>query len=324
MQRNLSQEAHLWYTVISPDYLEQAKVRLQEAFDFLEARAKAHPFIAGYAPVPYWGGKMEHLLQAFDNARALLSHGEFAPMIAFCGGIETIPRGFRESNMEWLSEADQQEFMKRLNAAFSIASKFSDAIMMSIMYSSDGYKDGSKDWHYCVPEDMGYSGDDIAVYSEEHIFPQLPAKIPEYAADTSVTCKTGDIVPWTGVWVPTTGMGTAALVFARKHLQIMQASYEVTKNGDDETFTVVDTSFHPVKPTGRMIPHPALTSSGATATHHPNVPANQPCPESGWWFTPAKPDSRRYFKQGETMPSVGGDYGQTFWQWSPDQSAPKL
>ena len=22
--------------------------------------------------------------------------------------------------------------------------------------------------------------------------------------------------------------------------------------------------------------------------------------------------------------SVGGDYGQTFWQWSPDQSAPKL
>ena len=61
-----------------------------------------------------------------------------------------------------------------------------------------------------------------------------------------------------------------------------------------------------------------------TAPHRPNVPAGQPCPEAGWWFTPAKPDSRRSFKQGETMPSVGGDYGQTFWQWSPDQSAPKL
>ncbi len=56
----------------------------------------------------------------------------------------------------------------------------------------------------------------------------------------------------------------------------------------------------------------------------PNVPANQPCPEAGWWFTPAKPGSRRYFKQGETMPAVGGDYGETFWQWSPDQSAPAL
>ncbi|MFV0663240.1 hypothetical protein [Denitromonas sp.] len=61
-----------------------------------------------------------------------------------------------------------------------------------------------------------------------------------------------------------------------------------------------------------------------TATHRPNVPANQRCPETGWWFTPAKPDSRRYFNQGETMPSVGGDYGQTFWQWAPDQSAPEL
>lgn len=57
---------------------------------------------------------------------------------------------------------------------------------------------------------------------------------------------------------------------------------------------------------------------------HPNLPAGQPCPEAGWWFTPAQANSRRYCKQGETMPSVDGDYGLTFWQWSPDQSAPKL
>ncbi len=56
----------------------------------------------------------------------------------------------------------------------------------------------------------------------------------------------------------------------------------------------------------------------------PNVPANTPCPTAGCWFTPAKPDSRRYFKQGEVMPSLGGDYGITIWQWSPDQSVPKL
>ncbi len=56
----------------------------------------------------------------------------------------------------------------------------------------------------------------------------------------------------------------------------------------------------------------------------PNVLAGNPCPEVGWWFTPAQANSRRYFKQGEVMPSVGGDYGLTFWQWSPDQSAPTL
>ena len=66
------------------------------------------------------------------------------------------------------------------------------------------------------------------------------------------------------------------------------------------------------------------TGKVGSGKRRPNVPANQPCPEAGWWFTPAEPDSRRYFKQGETMPSVGGDYGQTFWQWSPDQSMPAL
>lgn len=60
------------------------------------------------------------------------------------------------------------------------------------------------------------------------------------------------------------------------------------------------------------------------AARRPNVPAGSACPETGWWFTPAQTNSRRYFKQGETMPSVGGDYGLTFWQWSPDQSAPTL
>lgn len=40
------------------------------------------------------------------------------------------------------------------------------------------------------------------------------------------------------------------------------------------------------------------------------------CPREGYWFTPAAQDSRRLFKLGEIMPSLGGDYGQTIWQWS--------
>lgn len=39
------------------------------------------------------------------------------------------------------------------------------------------------------------------------------------------------------------------------------------------------------------------------------------CPREGWWFTPAAPD-KRHFKLGEVMPSVGGDYGLTIWQWA--------
>ncbi|MDB5773460.1 MAG: hypothetical protein JWM42_3834 [Burkholderia sp.] len=51
------------------------------------------------------------------------------------------------------------------------------------------------------------------------------------------------------------------------------------------------------------------------------VEGGQPCPQTGYWFTPAQTDSRRYFKEGEKMPTVGTDYGSTIWQWDPGQSA---
>ncbi len=47
--------------------------------------------------------------------------------------------------------------------------------------------------------------------------------------------------------------------------------------------------------------------------------AGQPCPKEGWWFTPARSDSRRLLKVGEIMPSLGGDYGATIWQWDERQ-----
>ena len=47
--------------------------------------------------------------------------------------------------------------------------------------------------------------------------------------------------------------------------------------------------------------------------------AGQACPRAGFWFTPARANSRRHFNQGEPMPDVGGDYGVTIWQWDAQQ-----
>jgi hypothetical protein len=44
-----------------------------------------------------------------------------------------------------------------------------------------------------------------------------------------------------------------------------------------------------------------------------------PCPREGWWFTPAREDSRRHFRAGESMPKFAGDYGATIWQWDANQ-----
>ena len=47
--------------------------------------------------------------------------------------------------------------------------------------------------------------------------------------------------------------------------------------------------------------------------------AGHPCPREGWWFTPAKAGSRRFFAQGEVMPAFSTDFGMTIWQWDEQQ-----
>ncbi|MDH5823496.1 hypothetical protein QFW77_10915 [Luteimonas sp. RD2P54] len=65
--------------------------------------------------------------------------------------------------------------------------------------------------------------------------------------------------------------------------------------------------------------------TGEVAEPKSRVPAGEPVPQSGFWHTPARAGSRRYFKQGDTFPKIeGSDYGATFWMWSSDQSDPKL
>lgn len=50
------------------------------------------------------------------------------------------------------------------------------------------------------------------------------------------------------------------------------------------------------------------------------VEGGQPCPQTGFWETPAKLHSRSHFKQGDIMPVFDdSEYGYTIWQWSEEQ-----
>jgi len=44
------------------------------------------------------------------------------------------------------------------------------------------------------------------------------------------------------------------------------------------------------------------------------------CPRAGYWYTPAKQNSRRKFNSGETMPDFpGSSWGATIWYWDTNQ-----
>lgn len=49
--------------------------------------------------------------------------------------------------------------------------------------------------------------------------------------------------------------------------------------------------------------------------------ASRPCPRAGYWYTPARQQSRRKFNNGEAMPDFpGSSWGATIWYWDADQS----
>ncbi|WP_460844285.1 hypothetical protein [Noviherbaspirillum agri] len=73
--------------------------------------------------------------------------------------------------------------------------------------------------------------------------------------------------------------------------------------GEFEDIAIVDDSDEPVAPTQNRL----------------RIEGGKPCPQTGYWFTPAQSSSGRHFKEGEKMPTIDSDYGATIWQWDPAQ-----
>jgi len=50
------------------------------------------------------------------------------------------------------------------------------------------------------------------------------------------------------------------------------------------------------------------------------IEAGRACTISGYWYSPAKANSRRYFEQGQLMPEFkGSSWGATLWYWSGEE-----
>jgi hypothetical protein len=64
----------------------------------------------------------------------------------------------------------------------------------------------------------------------------------------------------------------------------------------------------------------ARNYQSSSSSQTSRVDAGKPCIKSGFWFTPAQKDSRRYFNQGEIMPKFDNSaWGDTIWYWSGEE-----
>jgi hypothetical protein len=68
------------------------------------------------------------------------------------------------------------------------------------------------------------------------------------------------------------------------------------------------------------LPDPPADAPAIEAMQRERIPAGGTCPEAGFYFTPARPESRRLFQKGEVMPAFDTAYGATIWQRDNDQT----
>jgi hypothetical protein len=245
-----------------------------------------------------WGERvipnLRYALQGLRNGWIQLEAGDYNGLTMTGNVTTSFAAIVRDYDTEWMSQEFQKQYRKHRIAA-SIASS-------NIDHTTQG------NWGW---------GDLAAEYHETRGLLQAPQSWPQYRLDLSVQVTTDAKVPQTGVYLP--DIDNSCAQFLIEGWEAWKAN--VSQNAGDAEYTQEPTTWTLIE---------RISDSGGSrgwgdgtaapeASERIRVEGGQACPQDGYYFTPAQSNSRRHFKQGDTMPSVGGDYGMTIWQWDAKQ-----
>jgi hypothetical protein len=149
-------------------------------------------------------------------------------------------------------------------------------------------------------------------YEEKDFGPlDAPPNWPQYNVNPQVRVKTGDEVPCSGIFLPDVGNSCAQLLI-KGHKAWGATVMRHPEDSQSQAFDRVATIW-------TLVERVAGSGGGQGAASCADAPktrlrceVGRPCPADGEWFTPSVQGSR-HFKQGEIMPDMKADYGQTIW-----------
>lgn len=252
-------------------------------------------------PDRVWGERvlpnMRWALEGLNNGYIRISHGDLDGL-GMAGNINTTFSAIiRDYSWEWMAQPFLGDAYREQGVAWEMASNINFTALAQ--------------WK---------SGALTARYNDNSRGPlDPPPTWPQYRLNPNVRVKTDDKVPQDGIYLPDDERACAQLL-----IKGYEAWAAVVPRGpsDPEIPVTVDrpttwTLVARIADTGGGIP--GKTDQPASSQRL-RCEANQPCPREGYWLTPAKADSRRWFKPGETMPDLKTDYGQTIWQWDENQA----
>jgi hypothetical protein len=313
----IAQEIYLIERYISTDYFGKLRDTWAELIAHVEGCLKDFmeklPVDYRRRPLPeqpdaVWGElvlpNFRDTYQSLCDGYIRLSHGDIGGL-SHCHGPRNDFKGQMEFWSGWMSLSDQQHYSDIMHIATSIAG--------NVMFTEGAMWD---------PLDLA------AEYDEGSRGPlNPPTTWPTYGIVSGVTVATGTPIAKAGIYVPDIDNSCSQFL-----------STEYSEAPEASVFVRMKDLFHPVtrekySETPEYDKRPCIwrlverTSDSSTVVTAPilplperhRVPGGDACPETGYYFTPAKAGSRRAFKKGDILPTLDTAYGTTIWQWDSHQ-----
>ena len=240
-------------------------------------------------------------MQSLDSAYIKLSHGDYESL----GRAHGVTGGLRGQSDFWSGWMDEVEPGAEAKY-YELLYKANDLAKPVAITSSGTWNPGALTTDYKVVVKLPLNP---------------PATWPTYRLNPQVKVKSGDRTPQTGIYLPDVDHSFPTLLLkseddiegeANEASVVLDPAVSTIKGYRPTTWTLVE----------RVADESDLPSAPSlVAPTRLRVEGGQPCPQTGFWFTPAQMHSRHHFKEGDIMPTVGSDYGATIWQWDSDQSA---
>jgi hypothetical protein len=327
--RNLHLEASIWNLFTSTNFFEAAANECEETASWFGRLAMSRG-LQNFGRNNQIFDTFREMARDFRRGIEMTKFDDYKLVWDSARSVRGHARGMLEQPLHsWMSETEYREFENiRMNSLRKYTGRIESALN-NAMVKGQSFLHPNPDCPERSNDDDGYPDDDIIRWYQDYIkyfkrplICKIPEPLKEYMVDRSIACRTGDEVPWTGVWYPDTGLEKHSLTFAIKG-QRMQPVYRVIKTleelrrenpgvgiGSPETIAVA-TTWHPVIPTGRTI--------DAETTQELRAKAGQPCPKAGIW-QPMEPGAgTRRYETNEPMANLGSAYGITVWRWIADR-----
>jgi hypothetical protein len=248
-----------------------------------------------------WGQRVlpnfRSTLQSLNTGFILLSHGDVNGL-DYAHGPGNDFKGQLDYWSGWMAKEDEDRYTKLLDRAVQLAH--------NIVQTEGAY------WRSLELND----------YSLRNGVSGAPVEWPHYQINKNISVRTGDKTQQSGIYVPDLESGcaeflstnygqapTGAILVGHKDL-IDPTTGE--RYYEEPVFEQRVCTWYLVE---RVMERDLVAERRASESgENSRVLGGEPCPESGFYFTPARPDSRRLFQRGDVMPTFDAVYGKTIWQ----------